>query len=308
MTNIGAAAGENESFAPVPDRLDVSSIGLFICPNRNLTTLTAAMLSLHPHVQVLNHGFERLQAAGILRFLDSGRDDDLENFVRGAIGMSAGGRRGDYGGSILLSHAYDRPALRAAYEQHYGDTRLKPDIKCLVWKDGARLSEYVKANNIDPVRLAERLPRLRFISPMREPIAHLRSLQRYYADGLPPYIRGSLSDLMVASVAIYILAAHADFLAWRERRPAQFFAFSEDDLGPQGAASILRFLDVANDETWLQMSARFFVNDGPRIEAASEQGDFESLLNDRYANFGLLRRWYRHIRATQRTLLDDKLK
>ena len=102
---------DDQTIAPVPDRLDVVSIGLMLCPNRNLTTLTAAVLSLHPHVQVLNHGFERLEAAGLLRFLRSGSNDDLEAFLRGAIGFSGYGRVGDYGGNILLSHAYKRPTL-----------------------------------------------------------------------------------------------------------------------------------------------------------------------------------------------------
>ena len=292
MTNIGAAAGENESVAPVPDRLDVSSIGLFICPNRNLTTLTAAMLSLHPHIQVLNHGFERLQAAGLLRFLDSGRDDDLEDFVRGAIGMSGYGRRGDYGGSILLSHAYDRPALRAAYEQRFGDARLKPEIKCLVWKDGARLREYVKANNIDPIRLAERLPRLRFISPMREPVAHLRSLRRYYSAELPDYVRPSLPDLSQESVARYILSAHADFLNWRKRRPTQFLPIFEADLDQNGALRLLAFLTLASEQAWENLATQFFVNDGPLIERGADSAVFESLFRVEYPDFDQLRRWH----------------
>ena len=124
---IARADIDDQTVAPVPDRLDVVSVGLMLCPNRNLTTLTAAVLSLHPHVQVLNHGFERLEAAGLLRFLQSGSEDDLEAFVRGAIGHSAYGRRGDYGGNILLSHAFDRAELRAAYARHYADEPLKPD-------------------------------------------------------------------------------------------------------------------------------------------------------------------------------------
>jgi hypothetical protein len=292
MTDIGTAVGEDETIAPAPNRLAVMSVGLFLCPNRNLTTLTAAMLSLHPHVQVLNHGFERLQAAGLLRFLHSGRGDDLENFLRGAIGMSEYGRRGDYGGSILLSHAYDRPAIRSAYAQRYADAALKAEIRCVIWKDGARLREYLKANNLDPVALAERHPRLRFISPLRQPVAHLRSLQRYYATELPVYIRSSLPDLSPQSVARYILSAHADFLNWSERLPTQFFSFSEADLGSSGALRLLAFLSTAGDQAWERFAARYFINDGPSAERGAESTIFESLLLSEFSNHERIRRWY----------------
>jgi hypothetical protein len=292
MTDIGTAVGEDETVAPAPDRLAVTSVGLFLCPNRNLTTLTAAVLSLHPHVQVLNHGFERLQAAGLLRFLHSNRDEDLEAFVRGAIGMSGYGRRGDYGGNILLSHAFDRPALRSAYAQRYADAPLKPKIRCVIWKDGARLQEYIKANNIDPVAVAERLPRLRFISPLRQPLAHLRSLQRYYATELPDYVRPSLPDLSPESVARYILSAHADFLNWSERLPTQFFSFSEADLDSNGALRLLAFLSMAGDQAWERCAARHFVNDGPSAEHGAESSIFESLLLAEFSNRDRICRWY----------------
>ncbi len=291
---------DDQTIAPVPDRLDVVSIGLMLCPNRNLTTLTAAVLSLHPHIQVLNHGFERLEAAGLLRFLRSGSEDDLEAFLRGAIALSGYGRRGDYGGSILLSHGYDRPALRAAYAQRYGDAPFKSDIRCVVWKDGARLLEYLRANDISAVGLAERLPRLRFLSPLRRPVAHLRGLQRYYEPQPPDYVRPSLPDLTTESVAKYILAAHEEFLAWRVQRPAQFFAYTEAELGAQGAAALAGFLGISADATWRQLAAEFFVDDGPQIDEAPEQAVFTALLNGLYPRSDLLQRWYRQATATQR--------
>jgi hypothetical protein len=299
MTEPFASEVDDQTIAPVPDQLDVVSIGLMLCPNRNLTTLTAAILSLHPHVQVLNHGFKRLEAAGLLRFLRSGSEDDLEAFLRGAIGLSGYGRQGDYGGNILLSHAYQRLALRAAYARHYADAPVKPDIRCLVWKDGARLLEYLRTNNIAAVGLAERFPRLRFLSPLRRPVAHLRSLQRYYEPQPPDYIRPSLPDLTVECVAKYILAAHEEFLAWSQQRPSQFFAFTEAEFGEQGAAALAHFLGISADKTWRQLAGTFFIDDGPQIDDASVQAVFAGLLNDRYPCSDLLHRWYRQATTTQ---------
>jgi hypothetical protein len=275
----------------------VETVGMFLCPNRNLTTLTAAVLSLHPHVQVLNHGLERLRDLGLLRFLESGEDADLEQFIRGALAMSRDGRRGDYGGSILLSHAYDRPALRAAYVERYGEAPLKPAVRCLVWKEGARLREFLKAGRIDPVALAERLPRLRFISPLRHPIAHLRSLQKYYAPDLLPYVRSSLPDLTQASVARYVLSAHDDFLRWHRRCPAHFHCFGEDGLEADGALRLLAFLGLADNDAWGRAAAAFFVNDGPRVGPAPERAVFEELLRTEFRDSGELRGWFERATA-----------
>jgi hypothetical protein len=272
-----------EEDARVPRAENIGAVGVFLCPNRNLTTLTAAILSFHPRVQVLNHGFERLQAAGLLRFLHSHSDADLDAFARGSIEMSATGRRGNYGGSILLSHAYDRPALRAAYAKLYGEASVKQDIGCVVWKDGARLREYLRANQIDPVALAERLPRLHFISPLREPVAHLRSLQKYYATESWEYVRQSLPDLGAESVARYILTAHDEFLHWRERRPQQFFAFTQGKLGLNTARELANFLQVAAIGDWERLVPEFFADDSGGTDAPELKSLFTDLLDTEYA-------------------------
>jgi len=290
---MNSSTAEHSAIDHAPDsNVAVEIVGMFLCPNRNLTTLTAAVLSLHPHVQVLNHGLERMRELGLLRVLESGEDADLERFIEGALAMSEGGRRGAYGGSLLLSHAYDRAALRAAYAERYGEAPLKPAIRCLVWKEGARLREFLKARRIDPVALAERLPRLRFVSPLRHPIAHLRSLQRFYAENFLPYVRPSLPDLTETSVARYVLSAHDDFLRWHRRCPAHFHCFGEEELGVDGALRLLAFLGLADDDAWRRAVAAFFVNDGPRVNSAPERAVFEQLLRTEFPDSEALRLWF----------------
>jgi hypothetical protein len=162
----------------------------------------------------------------------------------------------------------------------------------LIWKDGARLREYLKANNIDPVALAKQLPRLRFISPFREPVAHLRGLQKYYAQELPGYVLPSLPNLSPESVARYILSAHADFLNWSKRCPRQFFPLCEIDLGLCGALRLLAFLSITSDQVWEHLVNRFFINDSPPVAHASEIEIFDSLLSSERPRFDGLLRWY----------------
>ena len=71
-------------------------------------------------------------------------------------------------------------------------------------------------------------------------------------------------------------------------------------MGAQGAAALARFLGISADETWRQLAAEFFIDDGPQIDDAPEQAVFTALLNGLYPRSDLLQRWYRQAAATQR--------
>lgn len=51
------------------DIQDVRAVCLALGPYRNLTTLTASVIALHPNCQVLNHGWSRVAGKGKLNFL-----------------------------------------------------------------------------------------------------------------------------------------------------------------------------------------------------------------------------------------------
>jgi hypothetical protein len=132
-------------------------------------------------------------------------------------------------------------------------------------------------------RVAEKLPRWRFISPLRELAAHLRSLQKYYPQEAMDYVRPSLPDLSAENIARYIMAAHYEVLHWRERRPPQFFAFTQSELCINAARKLLGFLQIATDQGWERLVAEFFVNDAPRTDAADLRPLFATLLATEFA-------------------------
>ena len=98
------------------------------------------------------------------------------------------------------------------------------------------MREALRNRNIDPPALTRRLDRLRFLSPIRHPIDHAISLQHFYRNGIPPYIRPGLSDLQLNSVLRYILGCHRDFLRYSSTCPDKFFWFTETEIG----ASLLK--------------------------------------------------------------------
>src|SRR4029079_11065585 len=87
---------------------DLRTVCLFLGPYRNLTTLTASILFLHPHCQVLNHAASRIFGDKRIDFLDGYDDEKFKTFVRYAIHASGSGGRGKIGGSLTPSPAIAR--------------------------------------------------------------------------------------------------------------------------------------------------------------------------------------------------------
>src|SRR6185436_15572703 len=75
-------------------------LAVLLGPYRNLTTLTTAVLALHPNVQALNHAAERLWRRDGLDFVAEPTAAVFTQFLATAMRESEGGSRGDYGGSI----------------------------------------------------------------------------------------------------------------------------------------------------------------------------------------------------------------
>ena len=93
------------------DIKDCQSVCLTLGPYRNLTTLTAATLFLHPNCQVLNHAGKRIFGNRKVDFLSDYSKDKLDRFIQFAIKISSKGQRGKLGGSIIYSHAFDSTML-----------------------------------------------------------------------------------------------------------------------------------------------------------------------------------------------------
>ena len=145
---------------------NLKTVGLILGPYRNLTTLTAAVLSLHPNTQVLNHAGPRL-LTGRRNFVERPDEARLNRFVDAALGASTEGRRGTFGGSIQFSHAFDRENLRESYQRRYGDQVMKDDVRCFVWKESGRVTQLLRGSSDGIEKLTEATPKVRFLQPVR---------------------------------------------------------------------------------------------------------------------------------------------
>lgn len=258
-----SAEDQRPPVPPVPDRdgairadladsrnIDVSgvrTICLALGPYRNLTSWTAATLFLHPRCQVLNHAGNRVFGQPEVDFLDDFSPAKLSRFLQYAVLISAGGRRGPYGGSILHSHALDTATMREAASAASPEP-LKARIDAFFWKESLLTANTARARGVDLVELTERDPRLRFLQPVRHPLDTAHS-------NLATDHHRRFADIRRDADVVEVLAAVLDELAWyaalRVRRPDRFHHFFEYELSRASLAEMATFLGLDPDEEWL---------------------------------------------------------
>ncbi len=225
---------------------DLKSVGLVLGPYRNLTTLTASVLSLHPECQVLNHAGDRLLTSK-RDFLDGYNDQKLDSFCSAALEASTGGRRGDYGGSILHSHAFENEELRRLYDERYGDSTMKPSPTCLVWKESQLVTDRVRSTASKISELVASAPRLRFLLPVRQPLDCAMSNLR---TGHALRIEGAETNR--TSVLEKILETTAWFALLQRQYPDRFFMFYQDDTSDDICTGLSGLLELSDDDQWRQ--------------------------------------------------------
>jgi hypothetical protein len=230
---------------------ECESVCLALGPYRNLTTLTAATLSLHPQVQVLNHGGGWIYGNDRVDFLSAYSRQKFDRFVQYAIRMSAAGERGDHGGSIEHSHAFDEQhGMKSAYCES-GAQRVKPTVKCLFWKESLRTSNRLRDCSVDMGRLIKAEPRLRFMMPVRNPldcaVSNLKT-------GHISLFRGLDEGATMEEAVDAVLSEIREFAAYRQAFPERFFWYFEHSISRQMLLDMARFLAVAPDADWLDRS------------------------------------------------------
>jgi hypothetical protein len=236
----------------------LASVCILLGPYRNLTTLTSAVLSLHPQCLVLNHAAIRTLPNAKLNFLASYSRDKFQEFVRYASYASHGGARGQYGGDIHLSHGFEREAMRAAEAKLQG--RGRGPVKCLVWKDSHLVTNFLREARVDVTALLRRNDRLRFMLPVRNPIdcaiSNLETGHVAFFDRS----RGLSAASPLEDVVAGVLDEIAWFLALRESsgRAENFFLYFEHEVGRDVLERMLDFLDLPRDETYLAAAADAF--------------------------------------------------
>lgn len=227
---------------------DVNSVCLTLGPYRNLTTLTASTLFLHPRCQVLNHAGRRVFGNKEIDFLADFSTARLDRFIEHAVALSAAGQRGAPGGSITLSHAFNPENRMGEVYEKTGLGRVKQEIRCLFWKESLHTSNYIRRRRIDLAELLGQDQRLRFLLPIRHPldcaVSNLKT-------GHVKLFRG----IDESASSIDVTAAILDEIFWfaqlHERHPDRFFYFFEHDINRAMLIELAGFLLLDADEDWI---------------------------------------------------------
>ena len=228
------------------DLSKIETVCMALGPNRNMTTLTASLIALHPQCQVLNNAGYRIMDNALAALRVPG-EQTHRTFARDALFKSQGGRRGHYGGTITLSHAFDRPAVRDAYERRYGRSVLKQDVRCIYWKSAVQLTSEVRGRGIDLGAAVAANPKLRFLMPIRNPLDCAKSNFRLGHYRHFPEAK----DEPVEGVVRFFVELVGWFLDLRADHPDNFFCYFEQEYGPQTLEELARFLKVDVDPTWI---------------------------------------------------------
>lgn len=238
--------------------IDISSIettGIILGPYRNLTTLAVGIMALHPNIQVLNHAGQRILPNRLLNFFKNTDLSTYERFLRYAVHISKGGRRGDYGGSVTLSHAFTHDKIKDHYESRFGDKKIKDDIKCLFWKESLRISNYIKLHNVNLHNLIKTIPGLRFIQPVRNPMDCAKSNLKTGHAEIFGNIKGKPD---IYSVISSILTEYKWFEEQQLQFQEHFLMFSEKNMNKEKLQDIARFLNLPEDKKWISDSLDVF--------------------------------------------------
>ncbi|MDX2170845.1 MAG: hypothetical protein SF182_27505 [Deltaproteobacteria bacterium] len=245
---------------------------------RNLTTLTAALFALHPGAIALNHGWVRLATKPSLDFFRAPDPQRLRRFIAAAVRLAQGGRRGAHGGSVLASHAFERPAPRQRYAARYGAQIVKPQLRCLFWKDSMAVLNHIWARRVDLAALTDALPQLRFLLPVRHPIDCAESVRR------AGHFWAPLLDASDQPSRAAVLERLFDILLWfdqqRRQRPDKFLLFWEFDLHEDFLRALCAFSRLPFDAQWSRdvLSA---IAVEPRIRSRADQEALSEIIDRR---------------------------
>jgi hypothetical protein len=228
------------------DRL--ATICAFLGPYRNLTTLTASLLSLHPQCRVLNHGGFRILAERQLNIFQSPNRDTFRQFCQYAIDQSCGGSGGDDGGSIVHSHSFQNEEIKRAYYNRFPTGKPLEQMESLIWKESLTVTNHLRQRQVDISAVFAANPKLRFLMPIRHPLDCAMSNVK---TGHAKRFRGRRSQ-SVAQVLEAVLFEIADFHVHLQRFPDRYFSFFQYEMDAALLQRLARFLGVTEDPQWLQ--------------------------------------------------------
>jgi len=227
---------------------EIKTVCIALGPYRNLTTLTASLLFLHPECQVLNHGSDFILPNSDLNFLVNCSEEAFSAFTEFAVQLSSGGSRGRRGGSITYSHAFDDARLSDSYQLRFNDSIVKERIACLFWKESCRVTAFIREHHIDFDNLFLNYKKLRFLMPIRNPMDCAASnLKTGHAQFMIPGVTHPSYKAVLLNVLDDILW----FTSLQKKYPERLFYFFEHGFDRTTVDRLSSFLQLFPDVQWV---------------------------------------------------------
>jgi hypothetical protein len=255
-------------------------------PYRNLTTLTALILAIHPNCQVLNHAAKRIFGNKKIDFLNDFSKSKLDRFTQFALRISAAGHSGPVGGSITHSHAFR--SNRSILESRISDTVTKRNdtVECLIWKESLRTSNIIRDRKVNLEKIFNIDRRLKFLLPIRNPldcaISNLRT-------GHVKLFKGLNQEASIIEVVKAIIDEILWFAKLEQIFPERFFHYFEYSITSKLLNDLAKFLLIDPADDWIKtIISNISINPGYNhdkdliknyrdyiLEMSSEFPDFE---------------------------------
>lgn len=225
---------------------------LTLGPYRNLTTLTASVLFLHPRCQVLNHAAGRIFGDERIDFLAGYSEERFQTFLRYALHACTKGRRGSHGGSIKHSHAV---VERSDMSEAIAGMAPKEQVTCLLWKESLRTSNHLRRCGVDLADVLAKNAALRFLMPVRNPldcaVSNIRKGHVRHFEGLDA---GADTETTLAA----ILDEFVWFRHLQERHRERFFHYFAHNEPRQVLTGLAAFLQLEAEQDWLEAGTEAF--------------------------------------------------
>jgi len=254
----------------------IDTLVLPLGPYRNLTTFTAAMFALHPEGLVLNHADQRIRLLPWVDILAHPTPGRMRRFVDTACVMTQNGRRGDFGGNVLLAHAFDDAGVRTAYEDRFNKNILKKKTHVLFWKDSMKIRNRMDSHGTQPEHLIEAGKacdiRVVFLMPIRHPIDCAWSNLR---TGHYRYITNSTD---FETVLQRIIEEILYFKYIREVHPAHTYWFSEDGIEDTTLVDFCKNLGMSQDRRWIDAIEKH-LKVRPRKRSKADLATYEDVID-----------------------------
>jgi hypothetical protein len=268
--------------------LDISgckSVCLALGPYRNLTTLTAATLFLHPECQVLNHAGARIYGNREVDFISDFSTERFDRFIQLAIQLSGGGRRGDFGGSIVHSHAFDpQYKMKEIYEQT-GFNLVKGNIRCLFWKESLATSNLLRENQVNLGKIFSVENRLRFLMPIRNPMdcaaSNILSTHSTRFKGIKN--AASFNEVLQA-----VLNEIYWFESLRQAYPDRLFYYFEHSISKEMLFNLAKFLDLDPIEEWIDSAFAAMQCESKYIHDQEKWAFYADTVNEKFLPYPAL--------------------